>query len=666
MAELNDSQREKGKVQMRNLHPELQALIKGAVTSGSIAMKDFSPEMQETIHNILNTGSSGTGYNDSELREKIGALEYNKADRTELRPLFNKNNDKIDITMLNGDVATVVQNAASKADLLKYRPVSRDITYNDLDSDLKIRINNSSLQPGEGGTGISEANLAEIKVQLNQHETGINNNANTIASLSDRMDSLSSLSSLASLPETVAKNTNNIQTLSGKLNDFLGENDPDNMEKGKIGLDRLKNAVVQQLTLGTTAYDKVDKLIPRITQDEADIASLQTSFTDVNTKAEEALTKANANTANIDKLNTDITTQMTAIDNKVNDLNLDTILAKTIGSEDMGKIQTRHLSNDIVNSLDQVAVLEERITANANAITSAKTIVGTLGQFAYKGSKATTTKSILNTAAFYTTKTNLDVEPKTTEGFIIIPETSKVFQYNPDKTHVGFVPEDRPAAIPSTDTEDTTETEPSTDQNTDNGSQDNPETPDNLDNQNTDEPTPEGNDENETPSGEEGEGGNGETSDPGEDEPPSEDAPIDPGSEEEPGSTSPVLVEREVLGTWEEVDDGLLNEVFNYTFIYDTVGLRLYYNNNGNLMLIDVGSQKYTELTVEPNGSAKVNEADAMRHINNVLVLDEELGSRTYKTYVNAEAYCTLSYTDEYLCVYNDTENALKVRILYS
>ena len=79
--DLNDSQKYKGRVKMRNLDPELQGLLGKSVQSGTIEMKDFSPEFQNIITRILNTGSSGAGYNDTELRQKIGSLDYNKADK---------------------------------------------------------------------------------------------------------------------------------------------------------------------------------------------------------------------------------------------------------------------------------------------------------------------------------------------------------------------------------------------------------------------------------------------------------------------------------------------------------------------------------------------------------------------------------------------------------
>ena len=68
--DLNDSQKYKGRVKMRNLDPKLQGLLGKSVQSGTIEMKDFSPEFQNIITRILNTGSSGAGYNDTELRQK--------------------------------------------------------------------------------------------------------------------------------------------------------------------------------------------------------------------------------------------------------------------------------------------------------------------------------------------------------------------------------------------------------------------------------------------------------------------------------------------------------------------------------------------------------------------------------------------------------------------
>lgn len=110
--DLKDSQKYKGRIKRRNLDPELQRLLDKTVQSGMIAMKDFSPEFQNIITRILNTGSSGAGYNDTEPREKIGSLDYNKADKSALKDYFNKKSDHVSYEMMQSDVATKIQNAS--------------------------------------------------------------------------------------------------------------------------------------------------------------------------------------------------------------------------------------------------------------------------------------------------------------------------------------------------------------------------------------------------------------------------------------------------------------------------------------------------------------------------------------------------------------------------
>lgn len=404
--DLNDSQKYKGRVKMRNLDPKLQGLLGKSVQSGTIEMKDFSPEFQNIITRILNTGSSGAGYNDTELRQKIGSLDYNKADKAALKNYFNKNTDHVSYEMMQNDVATKIQNAAASSDLPKYRLKADAISYEDLDSKLKVKIDNASKAggsgSGEGGT-IDEANIIKINERLNQHDTGIQANAKNITTLTNRMDALGNTDTLKAMPAQIQSNAQNIQRLTDSFNDLIGANDPNNKEPGHFGFNRLTSEVQNQIKVGTTALDSVNKLKTSVDKNTGDITSISSKVDNASKTASDANTQAAKNTKDISNINATLTDRVNGIDGKVNTMTLDDILNHSLDTVTAGKIQETHLSDTIKAKLNKADTLKKEVDEAKTIAENSRVIVGTVGQFAYKGANANATKSILYRIYLYPT-----------------------------------------------------------------------------------------------------------------------------------------------------------------------------------------------------------------------------------------------------------------------
>lgn len=396
--DLKDSQKYKGRIKRRNLDPELQRLLDKTVQSGMIAMKDFSPEFQNIITRILNTGSSGAGYNDTELREKIGSLDYNKADKSALKDYFNKKSDHVSYEMMQSDVATKIQNAAAAADLPKYRLKADAIVYEDLDSKLKVKIDNASKageSGGSGGTGIDDANVVKINERLNQHDTGIQANAKNITTLTERLDAIGNTDTLKAMPAEIQTNAQNIQKLTDSFNDLIGANDPNNKEPGHFGFNRLTSEVQNQIKVGSTALDVVNKLKTSVDKNTGDITSITSKVDNASKVAADANAQATKNTKDFTNTTNLLTDRVNGIDGKVNTLTLDDILNHSLDTASAGKIQETQLSDTITTKLNSVSSLKSEIDEVKTIASNSGAITGTTGQFAYKGANANTTKAIL-------------------------------------------------------------------------------------------------------------------------------------------------------------------------------------------------------------------------------------------------------------------------------
>lgn len=628
MADLNDSQKEKGKVRMRNLHPDLQKLINGATQSGTIDMQDLSQNLQNRIRNKSgDSGSGGGSYDLTEVMEELGRLNYNKADKSALKQYFDKTADHLTLDMLDSSIATKINNAAVQSDLLQYRPVSRDITYNDLDSDLKKKINNAELNGGggSGGSNVSDETLAEIQRRLSQHDTGIAGNASSIESINERLNGMSELSALISLPDQVSKNTANITKVTNQLDDFLGTNDPENKEIGKIGRTRLTTGVLKQLDEGTDAQSKATALTARVLEAEGNITSLTARIVATEELADNVKKQSDDNKTKITKAQDDLANIVNGVDAKINDMNIDAVLAKTANTIEQGKIQKRHLADDITNDLKKAEEFETKLAQVTESIQKSNEIPGIASQFAYKGSKGTTTKAILNLFPIYDGNQDLDaLENKS--GYVGVKSSSsaKIYTFNPNLDHeVTKVIVPAPTENPETpaDTE--------------------PESPDNAepDTENTE------NTGTETTDTENAESENAE--------------PVE--QPEEP-ATETITVK----GTWVEIDGGLSNELLNFTFILDTAHNKLYYVNDGSLADVDVNRPQIKDVTIAPDKFETFSQLDAASHIINILVKDSDTTSRSYGMYVNGEAFCTIAYAETEARIFNDTDDTLDVRIIYN
>lgn len=399
--ELNEKQKSVGKVKLRNLDPEVVGLIHGAVQSGQIAFKDLTQDMQSMLTRILNTGSSGTGYNDAELRNLISQLDYNKADKSALKPLFNKSVDKITKEMLEADLGTKLSNAATTQDLAAFRPNTKRIEFGDLTDDLQqkmadvMKIAESGISSGKTAPA-DDKQLAAIAQKVNEQGVSITSNAQDIKVLQDQIKSVGDVSGLAELTKKNDTNEKNIKNVSDKLADLLGENTPGNTEIGKFGYDHLKQTVIDNISKGVDALVRVNAVEKRVTTNEGNITSVNNRVDALAKDIADAQKTAADNKTAADQSVSKIQASVDALDSKYNDLSIDVLVKKNNTKPDKGKVQREHIAQDILDEIDKVNGLDKKIDTVYNAAVAKSDIIGESGKFIYKNDAIATTKDIIN------------------------------------------------------------------------------------------------------------------------------------------------------------------------------------------------------------------------------------------------------------------------------
>lgn len=348
----------KGKVKYRNLDPELQKLI----GSGG--------------------GGSGGSYDDTEIREQI----------TEVKEDLKEYTDKY------AELSTKVNNAATLTDLENYRKKSVDITYYDLDADLKNRIDNPDIAPGIDADKLNQISedIDDLKAKNVINESNIQNNTTNISSLTENFNEFKQQTEAgeAEHSKTIASNTNRIEQLEDTIANGID-----------IDINQFSPEIQAKFELIDEITTDLSSLQQQVTNNKNDITVNKTNIaTNVNnialfqTNLDNLKTSINSSIGTINNtLNTHSTT-IQSLENNLNTLSIDKIVNQNYSetNPDNGKIKEEHLSSELQNKLDELEKVSndvENIINNNN--NPGSTVQGTNGEFIYKTDTVLKTKHMM-------------------------------------------------------------------------------------------------------------------------------------------------------------------------------------------------------------------------------------------------------------------------------
>ena len=348
----NDFPKYKGKIKIRNLDPEVISLIN---TGGS---------------------SGGSGYDDTAIKNDI----------KEIHDTLETHDDLIN------NINTKISTAATKTELNQFRRKDIDITYNDLDSDLKEKINNS------GGSS-SDVDLSDINNQLEALQSkvtlntgNINNNTSNINILSDLFNTYKTeaLNQETAQNNLINSNTNRIQQLENSIN---GSADSD-INIGDLN-DELANKInqIDNLTTNLSSLSqKVETNILNINSIQANTDSIEKDLNDFSIDVNE----------NIDNLTNILDTannNINSLNDELHSLTIDKIISFTNTAEnpDNGKIDIDNLTSELSDKINNVSNFSSDIEQIRDTISyPGKNVNGSNGDFIYKNNDYLSTKPIFN------------------------------------------------------------------------------------------------------------------------------------------------------------------------------------------------------------------------------------------------------------------------------
>lgn len=347
---------------------------------GKIKIRNLDPE----VISLINTGGSsgGSGYDDTEIRNDLESIH-----------------DTLDShDNLINNINTKISSAATKTELNQFRRKDVDITYNDLDSDLKERLRNKD--SGSGGSSDNDddilTELEELKSKVTINTGNINNNTSNINSISQALDSyrIESTNKNNEQDATISNNTNRIQQLENKITEnneiTFDDLDPDlaikieQIDNFSSDIDSLK----QKVSNNTLSISNINLDLSNLTSDFSDLSqSIDSKIDNINEVVEQ-------NTNNIDDIN-----------NTLNTLTIDKIISFTNTPEepDKGKIKINNLTSDLADKINNLSSFSTDIEDIKNSIIHpGRNIIGQDNQFVYKNGEDLYTKrifSFFNTAS---------------------------------------------------------------------------------------------------------------------------------------------------------------------------------------------------------------------------------------------------------------------------
>lgn len=341
---------------------------------GKIKIRNLDPE----VISLINTGGSsgGSGYDDTEIRNDLESI-HDTLDSHD--NLINNINIKI-------------SGAATKTELNQFRRKDVDITYNDLDADLKERLRNKD--SGSGGSSDNDddilTELEELKSKVTINTGNINNNTSNINSISQALDNyrIESTNKNNEQDATISNNTNRIQQLENKITEkneiTFDDLDPDLA----IKIEQIDNfssdidSLEQQVSNNTLSISNINLDLSNLTSDFSDLSqSIDSKINNINEVVEQ-------NTNNIDDIN-----------NTLNTLTIDKIISFTNTPEepDKGKIKINNLTSDLADKINNLSSFNTDIEDIRNSIIHpGRNIIGQDNQFVYKNGEDLYTKRIFS------------------------------------------------------------------------------------------------------------------------------------------------------------------------------------------------------------------------------------------------------------------------------
>ena len=346
------SNKYKGKIKFRNLDPSLQSMIKSA---------------------------SGGNYNDEELRELIKELEY--------RIKTNANN--------YSDLKTKIENVAYNTDLDDYRKKDVDITYNDLDSDLKNRLlNNGSSSGGtvdQSTLDLINKEITDLKTQDNVFSNIINTNSTQISNIADSFNSFkaTSISNDNKHDNSISQNTERISRLEEQLKNGI---DVD-INSLSPELQNKINKIDPVINDVSILKQQVDTNTTNISINKNNISTIISDFTEFKTTTNNSIDN---NTNNI----TNHEARIVNLENENKNLTISRIIAKSSNpnNKDAGKIVRDNLSSELLKAIDMASGSSADLSNVVDYVQNPGAhTAGFSGQFVYKEDNVLQTKSMFNT-----------------------------------------------------------------------------------------------------------------------------------------------------------------------------------------------------------------------------------------------------------------------------
>lgn len=359
----------KGKVKYRNLDPELQKLI----GSG---------------------GGSDGSYDDTEIREQIESIKQ----------------DLKEYTNNYADLSTTVNNSATLTDLENYRKKSVDITYYDLDADLKNRIDNPDIAPGIDQDKVVQISndINDIKSQVNVYENNIQNNTNNITSLTQEFNDFKQSIETDEVQheQTIASNTNRIEQLEDAIANGID-----------IDISQLPPEISNQLEIVnevktdlTALQQQVSTNTSNISTNKNNISTNKANISSIQSSLDNFKSTTNNTIATINSTLTSHQSNINNLQNDLDNLSIDSIIAQNASATnpDTGKIKEANLNSSIIEKLNKASDTTNQYDIINNQFQSLGSFVdGDTGNFVYKSGSRLGTKNILN--FFYVANTTAEV-----------------------------------------------------------------------------------------------------------------------------------------------------------------------------------------------------------------------------------------------------------------
>lgn len=347
---------------------------------GKIKIRNLDPE----VISFINTGGSsgGSGYDDTEIRNDLESIHdtLNSHDN-----LINNINAKI-------------SSAATKTELNQFRRKDVDITYNDLDSDLKERLRNKD--SGSGGSSDNDddilTELEELKSKVTINTGNINNNTSNINSISQALDNYRTESTNKNNEQdaTISSNTNRIQQLENKIT-----------ENNEITFDDLDPDLAIKIEQIDNFSSDIDSLKQKVSNNTLSISNINLDLSNLTSDFSDLSQSIDSKIDNINEVVEQNTNNINDIDNTLNTLTIDKIISFTNTPEepDKGKIKINNLTSDLADKINNLSSFNTDIEDIKNSIIHpGRNIIGQDNQFVYKNGEDLYTKrifSFFNTAS---------------------------------------------------------------------------------------------------------------------------------------------------------------------------------------------------------------------------------------------------------------------------